>query len=175
MRGHYPHLALPLRHERYQHDFTEKLDSQYTHTLTEGEEGECYRDQVCMRKFDTHRLSCPLDKEVQLSSFLLQLYPVTDSLPWASTPTHTQTHIHSHTHTALQQRNISFHCGPLFLTLFSAFHFSVTSWPTFSPFNTSCSHVTAQQKCIHKCGITQWTDVKFNTNNHTTKLKSWDC
>lgn len=43
-------------------------------------------------KSDTHRLTCPLDKEVHVSSFLLQPYPVTNSLLWGM-------HTYAHTHT----------------------------------------------------------------------------
>jgi len=53
-------------------------------------------------KNDTQRLTCPLDKEVHVSSFLLQPYPVTNTLPWACTPTHTSTHTHTLTYTHTQ-------------------------------------------------------------------------
>lgn len=43
-----------------------------------------------------HRLACPLDKEVELSSILLQPYPLTKTLPGANT------HTHAHTYSALQ-------------------------------------------------------------------------
>lgn len=49
------------------------------------------------KKNSTHRLTCPLDKEVQVSSFLLQLYPVTNT-PALGIHTYKHTHAQTRTH-----------------------------------------------------------------------------
>lgn len=86
-------------HNFYQGNL-QKAGTSLSHT-----QGECYhQDPGWMRKNRTHRLTCPLDKEVQVSSFLLQPYPVTNTLPWASTPTNTHAWTHTHTHASTLPR-----------------------------------------------------------------------
>ena len=109
----------------------------HTHTHTDG----CYRHgQVCMGK-TTHILTCPQDKEVHVSSFLLHEYPITNALPSAHTHAHTHTCTRTHAHSPEAQKHtlptfLFFNTPPVFqfLTLFSVSGLAVSTPPRSDPF-----------------------------------------
>lgn len=139
-------LSRTARHEQYQGDFAENWDFSYDYTHIHSHTHMV--DVITIRYVweKRHRLTCPLDKEVQVSSFLLQPYPVTNSLPWACT------HTHTHMHTALRHRNIIFHCE----LCFSPFSLSFTS---LSPLGSHCDLFTP---VVHMLGKKTHTETNQN-------------